>query len=551
LSGSAEVTLYHAVRDPEGGWRTQVAMDESWYETAGDMRVGLLPRLAYDHRDLPVVISGAHAWQDSTTTFEEQLMIGDDGLTGRRGGTTLNPITDNQASTTLLPFIGDVAIDPDFGWVYSAPFGRRVRAVAFQPDATTITAGIRLSSFSEMRTDDAIAPHAGRDDLTHQNLDGSIFVGGKLWFNECKGPHLWGETVLAAGGLPESLAPSRSSAENCRLERRAPIRRLRLDPEIEAITTEGLHGGPLEPDLDDLRAILVRHHARIVYAHGYRPYEVGVGPYRQLVVVAGGQEVDRAHYAPWPQSDVLRIVASEPADGARDVPTDVTVRVRVAGLTGGRHRISLSAFDLVDGQPVAHAHMVPAADEPDVVELALAGLAPGTPHRVALYDRPAGESVERQLHEWQYVDEARPVFTFTTAGELPAGSVSPDLRGAPLGFFCDFCEPSPTRRLAPDPQEQASDLPRFGVDAFDGIGDAIDQVRVLTDQYRLTDADGTLVPGHRFYYAEGEPAALRLQWFGPLAPDTEYRIELPEGFRTVHGRRPAPEQRVFRFRTAP
>jgi len=524
--------------------RTRI-VDDATFLSADEIEIGRFARVTYDTLDRPLVVHWVRDLTNGTSYGPEVLVQGDDGLFSPSQGPLANVGAEGRLEVDgQEPYrdgYPDAWVDPEYGWVYVTPLGGRADGLA--PGV----AAVAMRSIAPWPPEFPVQPHARRDDILYDGADGSVWVGGRLLTSECRGVETAAETLYDTNRL-RSLkgTTSRGRVGLCGYARVAPVMLFQFDEQITAL------GGEAYPvftqiDADDVNASLVRYRGwRTVYAHGHRPFDVGVTPLERLVVTIGGYEIGTASPLPWPADDLLRIVSSDPPDGAEDAPPDLReIRVRVTGVTGHRDQLFWQGFDLANGQPAITGPVEPGASEDELVlrldpEVALV---PGIRYRVWIFEG-GGSTSEPFLYPWQYVDGGEPVITFRTAGEPPPGAYAPDPRGTPLTVSCSFCLPDGDAVAAKVPR--AGSEPSFEVGASD---DEIDTLRVDPTMLVLRDEDGAAVPCD-FDFLQGR-GRVRVGWTVALVPDREYTIELPEGFRTILGRTLTAEQRVLRFRTAP
>lgn len=542
--------IYHQAIDlliREAGqsqWTVTRVRDDRRFETLDEIDIGRFVRVAYDARDRPILVH----WVENTTaaySYGPELLIqGDDGLFSPSLGQLANEQADGHAAMDgAAPYFGagypDAWADPEYGWIYFTPVGGREMGL----DGGVVAIG--MSSVTPWPPDFPIPPHARRGDIVEERGATDLWVGGRVMTTECRGVETAAETLLRDGGAAAKMTTSQGRADLCGYARRAPVFRFAADEETLDASTE-LYPRIRGIDTDDVNASLVRYGWRTVYAHGHRPFDVGVSPGVRLYVSLGGWDAQMSDRRPWPSDDLLRIVESDPLDGADDVSPDLReIRVRVTGMIGQRGALGWSGFDLSNGQPVVEGEVRPGDTEDELV-LALAdgvAFSPGLHYRVWIAFRSLGDDA-LVPYPWQYPEGDGPFLELHTAGEPPAGSYAPDARGTPLDVTCEFC--SPDGDLVPTTVPGPGAGPIFQLGSGD---DEIDTERVLPADLVVRDAGGDVVP-IVFDFLQGR-GIVRLAWSQPLDPDAEYTIELPEELRTIAGRRPEAAERTLRFRTAP
>ncbi len=263
-----------------------------------------------------------------------------------------------------------------------------------------------------------------------------------------------------------------------------------------------------------------------VFAHGRRPYEVGVcSAGTQLGICYGGWAPLKT--AALPEETTPKLVASAPASGPVPLETDHVV-FTLSRAIGSDERVFAHFSDV---NRVENTQVVPELDGAQVTVRFPQALKAGSTYRVGLSVTANGEG------QWLYLDGAAPVATFTTAKS--PGVVDPRLMPTP--FRC------PGVRV--DGICEVSDLVRGVTGITDDVGFGYNFAARPLGPPSIYDAQGNRVTD-----AAGDvlsSGTTRFTWGTSLARDAKYELRYPEGILTFDGTEFLPEDLKLVFRTRP
>lgn len=259
------------------------------------------------------------------------------------------------------------------------------------------------------------------------------------------------------------------------------------------------------------------------FAHGRRPYEVGVCAQSSLLGICHGGYEPRVG-APLPEATTPTLVASQPPSGPVALDVDrVTFTLSRAVTSDERVFAVFHHVNQLEGVQVT-----PQVDGAVVTVPFPRALTPGSTYRVALL-------VMQGENQWLYLDGGAPVATFTTAksaGVVDARLVRTPFRcpGVRVGGVCELTDR--VRGLA----GQTDDL-GFG---YDFEAQPLGPPSIYDAQnVRVADAVGQVLPN----------GATRFTWGTTLARDARYELRYPPGVLSFSGTEFLPEDLTLAFRT--
>lgn len=281
---------------------------------------------------------------------------------------------------------------------------------------------------------------------------------------------------------------------------------------------------PIAPVMND--ATTTTFNQTPAFAHGERPYDVGVCTAQStLVICLGGYEADTRTY----QDDATapRLVSVTPAAGEVPVTqTEVRFTLSRAPAEGERVIAIVSRVDQVEGE-----QQTPTVGGADVT-VTLPTLVAGATYRVAVWVTPAaGDSW------WLYLDGEAPTAVFTT----PKSASTLDTRVSPQPFRCDGAVVNGICELSSRLRGQAGNYDDVGV-GYDVAARPLGVPSVYDAQgNRVTDAAGQVMP----------TGQTRFTWGSDLARNARYEVRFPPGIVTFEGTEWFPQDLTLAFYTRP
>jgi hypothetical protein len=269
------------------------------------------------------------------------------------------------------------------------------------------------------------------------------------------------------------------------------------------------------------------HNKTPAFAHGERPYEVGVcSAGTNLVICHGGHEPTTQ--VPSPEETAPRVVSTVPPPGELPLTTErVSVTLSRAPEAGERFGFGVVRVDQLEGEWVT-----PVMEGATATVPLPSPLAPGATYRVLL-----GVISEADDRWWLYLDGGAPAVTFTTA-KTP-GVV--DTRVSPSPFRCDGVRDGGTCDLAERVRGEGGGYDELG-HSYDYAARPLGVPSVYDAQgNRVVDATAQVMP----------TGQTRFTWGSTLARDARYEARFPPGIVTFEGTEWFPEDLKLGFFTRP
>lgn len=263
------------------------------------------------------------------------------------------------------------------------------------------------------------------------------------------------------------------------------------------------------------------------FAHGERPYEVGVCSGGGTLAICHGGHEPTTRVA-LPEETAPRLVSTVPAAGEVPLTTErVTFTLSRALEAGERLGAGVVRVDQLEGEWVT-----PVVEGAVVTVPLPAPLAPGATYRVLLsVTNDAGD------RWWLYLDGGAPAVTFTTAKS--PGVV--DARVAPTPFRCDGVRDGGTCDLAERVRGMGGSYDELG-HSYDYAARPLGVPSVYDAQgNRVVDATAQVMP----------TGQTRFTWGSTLARDARYEARFPPGIVTFDGTEWFPEDLTLGFFTRP